>query len=122
MPILENNELNWLAAALDGEGTICVNKKNGRIQIAIYNKNFDFARKAARLMGGKVFVLHYKNKLSDGIIYSAKATRKMVLLKMLKQVEPFLVVKRKKAISAIRTILDYYDIADITLRAYPSLP
>lgn len=113
--IVSKEDINWLASAIDGEGSICINNKTGLVQVVVYNKNYEYAKKAADLMGCKVY------QLRSGI-YSAYTNRKMTVLKILKQVEPHLVIKRKKAIAGIRIILDYYDIADISLRAYPSLP
>jgi len=122
--LVKSEDLDWLACAIDGEGTISGNPKsiNPRFQIAVYNTDYSFAKKAADLMGVKPCPLKYKVKGETRIIYSAYTSRKMTVLKILKQVESRLVIKRMKALAAIRSILDSYDIADIELRAYPSLP
>ena len=122
--LVKEEDIQWLACAIDGEGTICGNpkSKHPRFQLAVYNTDYFFTKKAADLMGTKPSPLKYKVKGEIRIIYSAYTSNKMTVLKILKQVEPFLVVKRMKAIAAIRSILDSYDIADIELRAYPSLP
>lgn len=124
--LIKEEDLKWLACAIDGEGTICGNPKNinPRFQIAVYNTDYNFAKRAADLMGTKPYPLKYKVESSGEMrtIYSAYTSKKMTILKILKQVEPYLVIKRMKAIAAIRSILDSYDIADIDLRAYPSLP
>lgn len=33
----------WLAAAIDGEGSLCLNKKTRRVQLVVYNTSADFA-------------------------------------------------------------------------------
>ncbi len=118
--VVEEEDIAWLACAVDGEGTICVDK-DGRCQVAVYNTNRKFVEKAAMLMGAKVYKLNRKSS-EHRLVYSAYTNKKMTVLKVLKQIESRLIIKRTKAIQAIRTILDYYDIADIELRTYPSLP
>jgi hypothetical protein len=113
--ILPHEDITWLASAIDGEGTIVVNRRTGYVQICVYNSDYKYAKKAASLMGCKVY------RLKSGV-YSAYTNKRMTCVKVLKQIEPFLIVKRIKAISGIRSILDYYDLADIVLRAFPSLP
>ena len=122
--LIKKEDITWLASAIDGEGSICGNPKdlNPRFQVVVYNTNYDYAKKAADLMGVKVYPLKYKVKGEERIIYSAYTSNKMTILKILKQVESQLTIKRMKALAAIRSILDSYDIADIELRAYPSLP
>ena len=122
--LIKLEDIQWLACAIDGEGTISGNPKSikPRFQIAVYNTDYFFAKKAADLMGSKVSPLHYKVKGEVRIIYSAYSSNRMTILKILKQVEPYLVIKRMKAFAVIRSILDAYDIADIELHAYPSLP
>ena len=123
--IVKIEDITWLASAIDGEGTICLSNKEARTprtQIAVYNTNYEYAKRAADLMKTKVYPLKYKVKDEERIIYSASTANKMTILKVLKQIEPYLVIKRTNAISMIRCILDHYDIADIELRAYPSLP
>ena len=124
MPYLEESDIAWLASAIDGEGTISIGKSRCIVQIAIYNTNKEYTDRAARLMGCKVYKLDTtKNKIKGlGYCYSAYTNRKMTVLKILKQIEPKLIIKRNKAIEGIRTILDYYDIADVVLRAGLNLP
>lgn len=121
--MIKEDDLKWLACAIDSEGTICGSgSRKNRIQIAVYNTNYDFVKKAANLMGTNIYPLTYYVNGEKRIVYSASTSKRMTILKILKQVEPYLVIKRMKAIASIRRILDYYDIADIQLRAYPSLP
>ncbi len=119
MPYTSEGDIQWLASAIDGEGSIVVNKRTGVVQMVVYNTNRTYVERAAQLMESKV----YKRTYGKGrILYSAYTNRRMTALKILKQIEPSLKIKRNKAIAGIRTILDYYDIADISLRAFPNLP
>ena len=119
MPYVSESDIQWLASAIDGEGSIVVNKRTAVVQVVVYNTNRTHVKRAAQLMGSKIYERTYGK---DKILYSAYTNRRMTALKILKQVEPFLKIKQIKALTGIRIILDYYDIADISLRAFPNLP
>jgi hypothetical protein len=120
--LVKDTDIEWLASAIDCDGTISANWGTNRVQVAVYNTNYEFAKRAADLMGTKIHPLKYKVKDETRIIFSAHTGNRMTILKILKQIESHLIIKRQKAIECIRGILDFYDIADIELRAYPSLP
>lgn len=110
---MNDGDKQWLASAVDGEGTLVISKHS--FEIRVYNRSKPYAAKASKLMYGTLCKTEYR---PSRYIYTALCSKRMDVLKILKQIEPYLVVKRRKAISMIRTILDYYDIADIVPRAY----
>jgi hypothetical protein len=111
--LLNKEDLQWLACAIDGEGSICGNNK--RFQLTVYNTNYDFAKRAADLIGTKPYPIHYNIKGESKIIYSAYTSKKMTILKILSQVEPYLVIKMGNAREVIDSILKSYDITNIII-------
>ena len=114
MKILSGEEKQWLACAIDSEGTIYKGKK-GEIQVIVYNTNYDYAKKASDLMGTKIYPLKYKTKTGTRLIYSVYTNKRILALKILKQIEPYLVIKREKAQEGIKQLLGYFDIKDIQI-------
>lgn len=100
-------KLAYAAGFLDGEGCIRINKRNPRFGRSInYSLLVTVVQKDARpvdwfagnFRGGTVYL---KNKQKDNWIYEWRITDRMAYL-FLKEVEPFLRVKREQARLAIR--------------------
>jgi hypothetical protein len=89
----------WLAAAIDGEGCIILRKKRNRwhLSIAIANDSLEFLDFAFEICGGgRIYA--GKRCLQFRIENSAECIR------VLEQIEPYLLIKRRKALHSIETM------------------
>ena len=97
----------WLASAIDGEGSICINEKTNRIQITVNNTNREYVTRAHRLMSGsglaslksRIFVAHLADKLR--------------ILVLLSHLIPFLMIKRARAEQVVRYIIRLYHLNEL---------
>ena len=99
---MSNSKWPYLAALLDGEGTICLHERapDGQsaffLQVVIYNSSMNLMRWLVSNFGGK-FYTRTKQETAKKIQYawhpSGKKNRELLLLGVL----PYLVVKREQA-------------------------
>ncbi len=111
------SDKTWLAAAIDGEGSLCLNKKTRRVQLVVYNTSADFAQKAHRLIPySGIVVLHYAAKKPplQRRIYSVNLADKLSVLFALLQVYPYLLVKKDKAKEIIEFIVHQFDLEQLS--------
>ncbi|MDO8618421.1 MAG: hypothetical protein Q7R49_00590 [Candidatus Daviesbacteria bacterium] len=108
---MNENDKDWLACAIDGEGTISISKR-GDIQIAVYNTNKEYVEKAARLMDCSIYPLKYR---TNKIIWSAYVCKRMKVLKIIKTIESKLIIKKEKAKEVSDILLSYFEIKDIII-------
>lgn len=106
---MSNSKWPYLAALLDGEGTICLHERapDGQsaffLQVVIYNSSMNLMRWLVSNFGGK-FYTRTKQETAKKIQYawhpSGKKNRELLLLGVL----PYLVVKREQAKLALEFI------------------
>jgi hypothetical protein len=103
---MENNIWPYLAGIVDGEGTICANKRaqgDFQLQVAIYNTSLFLMKWIVKHVGGRYYVrsLIGYGKKPGRIQYmwlpSGKKNRENFLLAIL----PYLLLKREQAILAL---------------------
>lgn len=103
-------DLAWLAAAIDGEGSIyCHSRYNGTqlFKIIIMNTDIRFINKAKRIVGYDVGIetkIKKKHELGKKNIYTLSIANVAILRPLLKQLIPHLVIKKDKAINALYAI------------------
>jgi len=104
MENLNETEKAWLACALDGEGNLHLShrkKKNGTwdgwtVHLIVSNTNMDFLKYAQRLISGKIRRIHRKDGKRKPI-YELRNIRKNEILEILLTIQPYLIIKNKKA-------------------------
>lgn len=100
-------EASWLAAAIDGEGTILIQgRKTARL--AVYNTDRRFVKKAAGLIGCSIYMVRFNSTLTarPKPMFSAQTNNHLVVARALRETLPFLIIKQalaKKAIKFIET-------------------
>ena len=95
----------WLAAAIDGEGTITVTKRKNKIvgdgyspKITIGNNCEEFVEKARRIIGhGGIYSRKYEIRGESRITYQFNVGSRGVILLVLKEILPYLIVKKNNA-------------------------
>jgi hypothetical protein len=96
----------WLAAAIDGEGTLSVVRRGKNHWIAtirVFNNNLDFIKKVKKIIGDEVGgICERKNKLGN-ITFNYGTQRKGIIKKVIKDIFPYLIVKKHNA----RICLDF---------------
>lgn len=99
-----DHEASWLAAAIDGEGSIV--RKGPRVRLIVYNTNRAFVENAARLMGSTVGTNSNPNSISKTPkpMNSTECSDHKRALIILQFIEPFLIIKKIKAQAAIESI------------------
>lgn len=107
---LKKWEAAWLAGAIDGEGSIGLydyGKEGRRVMIQIANSNFKFLEFAKKIIG--CGSLHKRNRNSPShwgkkIIqqYGLKGSNRCYHL--LRQIIPFLIIKKQKALDIIKEL------------------
>lgn len=111
VPRLTRIEAAWLAAAVDADGFISLTNEVPRpgkwpvVCVGVCNTNIMFAEWAAKLMKMKSFVAsrgpsHFGKKP----VYVAAGKGHERVLAILKQIEPYLIIKKAKANTVIRFI------------------
>lgn len=106
VPTLSESEATWLACAVDGEGYIGLYHETpmpGKwptVNVSVINTDRRFVDYAARLMSGFIRTYpqtskssHYGNK----DLHRAEIKGHRMVLALLKQIEPYLIIKRDKA-------------------------
>jgi predicted DNA-binding protein YlxM (UPF0122 family) len=99
--------MNWsyIAAFLDGEGSIMIDRRIPRIRISITNTNKDVMEEICKFVGfGKVYCIQAKNRKKqrqrkDQYWFSVNSHEDAIYF--LKKVMRFLIVKREKAKEAL---------------------
>lgn len=109
---LTKTEASWLAGVIDGEGSIglyCYGKEGRRTLIQMGNTSKTFVNHFKKLTGCGSQVVRKNFKKSSGHkgrkpmhYYSLKGSARCVAI--LKQVIPYLIIKRTKAIKIIREV------------------
>jgi hypothetical protein len=96
----------WLASAIDGEGTIrFYTTKHGRkyANVTVYNSNYDYVAKASDIMDCKIYKHSTSNnRLTKKQMYQAMATNRASVEYVLTMIEPYLVIKRDKALAILK--------------------
>jgi hypothetical protein len=91
----------WLAAAIDGEGSISIKKNKNKTRdipyIALYNNNKEFIEKGARLMGIRSLS---KSKNCFRIYVSNKDD----IVRIILSIAPFIIIKRHNARCVLQMI------------------
>jgi len=105
---MKETDKAWLAAAIDGEGTIAwyVNRKSGVPYITVCNNHKGFVEKAQKICryGG---IYSRQAKLSTNYVYTI--TQLNAVGYILKEIMPYLIVKKKKAEMVLEKILKKVD-------------
>jgi hypothetical protein len=108
---LKDEDLVWLAAAIDGEGSIIhsVNHKRGTEcwKVEVFNTNREFVEKAAKILGGRIYVREHENPNWSPCYHTEVADRKK-LKELLPKLLPYLIIKRGLAQKA----LEWADVTD----------
>lgn len=95
-------ERAWLASAVDGEGCITNNIKNGNnFQIYVVNTNINYLKRAQELTDGRIYIMNRKNMGNRVTCYKLSVFKRAQVLKTLKEILPFLIIKKEKALKAI---------------------
>lgn len=117
---MDNTEAAWLACAIDGEGTLSILDDRGvvSVRLSVYNTSEEFIRRAEKLMEAHVYRTEpgTASPLSRRPIFSAQIGAHEKVLTILHQILPFLIIKRKKALEAIRRI-ETHDWAEAKAKA-----
>lgn len=91
----------WVACALDAEGWIGY-RLNKYVRIQVVNTNLDFIKNVQRIMGGmiklKKVALGFKQQ------YVVELNTQGEVLRILREILPYLIIKKQRAINAIRWI------------------
>ena len=96
LPQLSEDDKKWLAATVDTDGHISIS--DGQPRIGIFNTNRDLVEKAARLINGTVRQMKSRSKKT---LYRTGRHGMWVVLPILKQIEPYLIVKKDIATEII---------------------
>lgn len=109
---LNSNQKGWLASAIDGEGSITIDKKHKVYSLRVTNTNKEFVEYANKLFGERNNLYIDKRKI-DGrkIMYVAHISNKKDVRKILKEIIPYLIIKKQQAIYLLeftKNIRDYY--------------
>lgn len=95
---MQLHELTWLAAAIDGEGSIYYRK------ISIYNTNHDFCKKAQEITGLGYVHCDGLNRISRRPLYVWSVYGRKEICDLLNLLIPFLIIKKEKALKIISQI------------------
>jgi hypothetical protein len=100
----------WLAAAMDGEGTISISKrrKSRFVMFGLYNNNLEFIQKGMNIIRscyGDVGGINVKRQKSGKNYYSFIFSRSDIIKLLLLDLKSFLIVKRHNA----EICLDFID-------------
>lgn len=107
---LKKEEASWLAGAIDGEGSIGLydfRREGRRVSITLANSNKDFVLRARKVIGCGSTVyrtnLHLSHKGRKPIyMYCLKGSNRCYWL--LKQIIPYLIIKKDKASDIIKEL------------------
>jgi len=93
----------WLAAAIDGEGSIVFENKRS-VRLVVYNTDTRFTRKAARIMGGQHRFHNSGRKPTWRRCWKASLYRAVLVRRVLRAILPHLTVKASLARRALRRL------------------
>lgn len=107
---LELHEKTWMAAAIDGEGTIRFEKNRTKdiqgISVCIYNTSYLFVKNAMMLtQTGKIYNRRMESK-SLLTQYQWSIHRQAEVGELLGQIKDYLIIKKYKAIEALDWLND----------------
>ncbi len=113
--LLTPEELSWVACAIDAEGSIApfrqsVKLQNGKFygpygpywKVNVYNQNKQFVERFASLTGARIYAYN-GNGLRHHQMFQAGLGGKR-LKPLLLAILPYLIVKREKALEALRVL------------------
>lgn len=93
----------YLAALIDGEGSICVESDKRRVtcrpRVTIANNCEELLRFAQKLINGS-YVYHIFST-EKGNLYQLNLCRSKCVMELLEEILPYLIVKRRKAEEAL---------------------
>jgi len=89
----------WLAAAIDGEGTISIVKRG--VFVGVYNKNYDFLLKVQKLFGDGIGGITKHSSCHKYVCF-----RQDINLKILSEILPYLIIKKDNAVQCIDFLND----------------
>ncbi|KKL85182.1 hypothetical protein LCGC14_1957290 [marine sediment metagenome] len=111
---MKTEEAAWLACAVDGEGWIGLYRVKGRkyewdaVEVGISNTNIPFLQKAMDIIGKEHCLIadNHNSKKSWGykVVYRLSVHKYAQVLRVLKEVVDFLVIKKEKALVVIKCI------------------
>jgi hypothetical protein len=109
MKKLNDFEIGYIAALLDGEGSLnfkeCKSRYNSescfQVSLRIHNTSLDFLRKAESIIGGKIYV-QTKPKGGRKPVYNLALYRICDVVALLKQISEHLVVKHEIAFRLLK--------------------
>lgn len=102
----------WLACAIDGEGTIVFGKRGGKrhnnlVTVAIYNTNRNFLENCQRIAKtGQIRLIH-PHRENEKQYFHFVIWKHTPILQLLKEILPFLIIKKLEAEKAIRLIEEH---------------
>lgn len=106
---MELADASWLAAAIDGEGSVILNRRSRRVRLILVNTNRPFVEKAASLMEAHIYINDNPNSIAGNrakTIFIAEIAAHHTVLRVLKDILRFLIIKRQKAEDVIAFILE----------------
>jgi len=97
-------ELGFIVGLLEGEGSISIHndkrRDKNRVSISIGNTNLELLKKAQGIIGGQIVA--NKKTVKGNTMYHLQIQSHGEVYAILKRLLPFLIVKRRKAIEAIK--------------------
>lgn len=102
IPQYNDLEKGWLAAAIDGEGSIRVSRQKSRYQVSVKNTHEGFINEAARLLGSSSRTYREQPSGNRKLSFTACLFRTAEIVACLEQIEPYLIVKKYAAQQAIK--------------------
>ena len=95
-------EKSWLACAIDGEGSLGIRstglKRNQYSRFMVANTDYKFIKKVSKLTEGKITTQRQsKGHLGKKTVYWVTINKHKDVLDILKQILPYLIIKKKKA-------------------------
>jgi len=110
---MEEKDKYWLAAAIDGEGSIGLMGKQKTPYIGVYNRYEDFCKKAMNIIGyGSVLGYKPKNP-KHSVRYRYACSQRDIVLKVLKDIYPILIVKKNNAEIIINLIESKFNLKSL---------
>lgn len=106
-------ECAWLAGVIDGEGSIGLynyGKQGRRVMVQVTNTNEAFVAKVRMVVGAGSSVMrcYYTSKLANNPrklpVYQWGLKGSIRCVEVLKQIVPYLIIKREKALNIIKEI------------------
>ncbi len=101
-------ELSWLACAIDGEGWVGLYRRGRRyplVEVGVTNSDQAFLLQVANLTGGTIRVANHRKEPRKKQMFRVSVTGHLRVLAILKEVIPYLIIKKEKA----REIIDFIE-------------